>query len=195
MSAAESAPAVSRPEGGWKEGDAAVEVRDGNVVPWQREAPTDTPSLWRRVDMALFPTRISDDDMDRLLDLGRVVYVHAPREPEPVMEPLPTEACAIRATVRGEEGVVLVGPDCEDGWVNLEGSWDNPAEITAWEPLLSRAEWAERDGDTAPEQSEAEVWDEAVQAVAWAMDNGPDPLRYARENNPYRTAPAKDGAE
>ena len=31
-----------------------------------------------------------------------------------------------------------------------------------------------------------DVWDECVQALAWATDNGPDPLRYVAENSPYR---------
>ena len=32
----------------------------------------------------------------------------------------------------------------------------------------------------------ARAWDEAVAAVAWAMDHGPEPLRYVGENNPYK---------
>lgn len=33
----------------------------------------------------------------------------------------------------------------------------------------------------------ADAWDEALQALSWAMENGPDPLRYVAEHNPYRT--------
>lgn len=36
----------------------------------------------------------------------------------------------------------------------------------------------------------AGVWDEAVQALAWAMENGPtgDALRYVADHNPYGSA-------
>jgi hypothetical protein len=38
----------------------------------------------------------------------------------------------------------------------------------------------------------ADAWDEAVQALAWAQDNGPyeGALRYVAEHNPYREAAA-----
>jgi len=32
----------------------------------------------------------------------------------------------------------------------------------------------------------AAAWDECIEAVAWATANGPDPLRYVAEHNPYR---------
>lgn len=140
MSAAESAPAVSRPEGGWRDGDQIAVVLDGGRL----ESFTLDDGQWRSVSKS-HPYRV----IRRWMDEGQVVYVHAPREPEPVMEPLPSTPCAIRATVRGVKGVLLVGPDDDDEWVDLEGTWNDLSEITAWEPLLSRAEWeAEQDGDT-----------------------------------------------
>lgn len=50
------------------------------------------------------------------------------------------------------------------------------------------------------ERANVEAWDDAVQAVAWAQDHGPDPLRYVAEHNPYRALsaaqdPAAGGAE
>jgi len=38
-------------------------------------------------------------------------------------------------------------------------------------------------------EARAEAWDEAVQALAWALDNGPSDraLPYVAEHNPYRT--------
>jgi hypothetical protein len=45
---------------------------------------------------------------------------------------------------------------------------------------------------TAPAHDEAAAaWDEAVQAMAWALGNGSpeEALRYVREHNPYRAAP------
>ena len=64
-----------------------------------------------------------------------------------------------------------------------------------------RADYA-RDRDGWPDQERREdfdrfmaevrreaaekAWDECVQALAWATDNGPDPLRYVAENSPYR---------
>lgn len=32
------------------------------------------------------------------------------------------------------------------------------------------------------------AWDEAIQALSWAMDNGSDPLGYVRDNNPFRVS-------
>jgi hypothetical protein len=42
----------------------------------------------------------------------------------------------------------------------------------------------------------AEAWDEAVQALAWALDNGPSEraLPYVAEHNPHRAIARTDGA-
>ena len=143
MSAAESAPAVSRPEGGWEDGDAVFLVSGGDAIVWQR-----TGGRWCRPQVP-HVLRYRDDDIDGWLG-KKIVYVHAPRELEPVMEPLPETPCAILATVRGAQ-MHLVGPGEDNEWRDDLGRcwWPNVHEITAWEPLLSRAEWeAEQDGDT-----------------------------------------------
>lgn len=41
----------------------------------------------------------------------------------------------------------------------------------------------------------AKAWGEAVAAVAWAMDRGPDPLRYVAETNPYEREAGESGAD
>lgn len=48
------------------------------------------------------------------------------------------------------------------------------------------AHWCETE---AYRKTRERVWDETVQAFAWAIDNGPDPLTYVRDNNPYRAKP------
>ena len=140
MTAAESAPAASRPEGGWREDDLILVGGGLAVESWRRG-----DARWR----SEHDRTAEDHHVDHWIGEGVVAYVHAPRESEPVMEPLPTEPCAIRATARGVEGSLLVGPDDEGDWVDLEATWQHPSEVTAWERLLSRAEWeAEQDGDT-----------------------------------------------
>lgn len=41
----------------------------------------------------------------------------------------------------------------------------------------------------------AKAWSEAVAAAAWAMDRGPDPLRYVAETNPYKREAGESGAD
>lgn len=50
------------------------------------------------------------------------------------------------------------------------------------------AEWEERIARHA-RHTGAQAWGEAVQAVAWATDNGPDPLSHVTQNNPYLAGP------
>ena len=54
--------------------------------------------------------------------------------------------------------------------------------LTSWSRMASLAEkWRRED--------RAEAWDEAVQALAWCLDNGPadSALPHVAEHNPYRS--------
>ena len=147
MSAAESAPAVSRPEGGWLDGDVVVTI-DPHGVRLLTRIDVGEGSRWA-FNGSASPARVTDETIHAWITRGLVVYVHAPREPEPVMEPLPTEAeSVIMAVVEGMEGarpLIWVDPM----WVG-PGISVGSKRIAAWERLRTRAEWeAEQDGDTA----------------------------------------------
>lgn len=50
---------------------------------------------------------------------------------------------------------------------------------------VERVERIEEFVNAALRETAERAWNEAVEAVAWASANGPDPLRYVAENNPY----------
>jgi len=82
------------------------------------------------------------------------------------------------------------GWDCVDEYDKSfhpdSDEYDRTAEFTMW--LLDEIEdWLAQVKATA----RAEAWDEAIQAVAWCLDNGepsaPAALVYTAEHNPYRS--------
>lgn len=140
----EKTPAVSRPEGGRREDDTVV-FADGAA--YRRGGD----GIWDGFGIL----RIKDTAVDRNLERGIVAYVHAPREPEPepVMEPLPTEpGSVVRATFGNAFGTRVISLCKEGYWSMVDTDRQVFAadirKIITWEPLLSRAEWAEQDGDT-----------------------------------------------
>lgn len=134
--------ALAPPADGWVDGDWVVIANgliahrdggEGHRVPWVLEC---TPQ-----------PRYVDDEISHLVLAGRAVYIHAPRDPQP----LPTDpGSAISATVQTEHGrasAVLV--------LTTRGVW-RAAEpvlgksgfgadrIVDFEPLLTHTQWARR---------------------------------------------------
>ena len=71
--------------------------------------------------------------------------------------------------------------------------WDVVAHLMSEQPtcvLTFEEALAEHDVAVA-----AKAWSEAVAAAAWAMDRGPDPLRYVAETNPYKREAGESGAD
>jgi hypothetical protein len=75
--------------------------------------------------------------------------------------------------------------DCPEAW-HVHGCYADTGKCD--DPLDHHRYAAMPDVGTvaALDEARAQAWDEAVRAVAWAQENGPDPLRYVAEHNPYR---------
>jgi hypothetical protein len=71
-------------------------------------------------------------------------------------------------------------PDRGTAWASERALYLRIADALL--PLFAEVE------TNARTEGKADGWDEAVQAVAWAQENGPDPLGYVGRNNPHRAA-------